>query len=118
MNLAKQIFDNNRDLLERVKKEKFKTTYIKDEDIFFITFAKGSNDELSISVDNDSFIIHYDPKTLKITGFTVPSINGFLEDCSVILRNKKIEEFEEKYSARLTEPVITAGMAGLSFAAC
>jgi hypothetical protein len=111
MNTYKQIYENNKDLLERVSKEKVECKYLKDEDVLLMTIGKK---EISDSIDVDELMtVHYDPDTLKITGFTVPYVNEFI-DCVERIMRARIKEEETLHPK--PQSIASAGLFGLSLA--
>lgn len=116
MNIYHSVYESNRDLLTRVKKEKIFAKYLKKEDVFLVNFGKPKT-SFSITLPDGLIIIHYDPKNYKITGFTVPYLKEFLDSCKQLAQNEELEKNFEKHDYKpLAEPVANVGMTGLSFA--
>lgn len=111
MNIYKQIYETNRNLLERVAKEKVDYKYLKNDDVLLMTIGKN---RLSDSIDIDELMtVHYDPETFKITGFTLPYVNDFIE-CIERIMKAKIKEEETLHPK--PQSIASAGLFGLSIA--
>lgn len=119
MNVPKKVYESNRDLLLRVKKEKVTVNYFKREDVFRLFIGKSKN-SLGLTIGNGLLTVHYDPKTYKIYGFTVPYVKEFIMFCEYFESQKyQIEnQITKKDPKLLVDPIANAGMASLSVASC
>ena len=114
MNLAKKIVEANRDVLIRVKKEDVKVTYLKEEDVLLISIGTHKITPLSFSIADDYIIVHYDPKTFVITGFTVPYVHEFNEWYSKQLdEKKKIKNLDNLEDRQVVDTVTSSSISGL-----
>jgi len=106
--ILKDLFDNNRNLLERVKKEQASFSYLKEDDVLLVNIGRR---KLSVGVNvDDNLIVHYDPKTYKIVGFTIPFYKNWLKENKNKARNNKIEEEENRI-----DTIASSSMSRLSF---
>jgi hypothetical protein len=113
MNIFKQIYENNTDLLERLETKKLNAQYLKHEDVFLLQIGKTTSSYDSIDVD-DLMTIHYDPDTLKITGFTISYVKEFVQNAKLMMKLKEEKE-KELYSAPRPQSIASAGLFRLSF---
>lgn len=93
MNIYKQIFENNKDLLERLDNKDFEAEFIKKDDVFLMRIGKPTSSYDSIDID-DFMTIHYDSETFKITGFTIPYVKEFVKNTALIMRITEEKERE------------------------
>jgi hypothetical protein len=119
--LFKRIFKANGDLFKRIEDNSISYSYLDDEDVLLITL-KESKSFLSVTTPDGFIVIHFNPKTYKIVGFTVPYVQEFLDYFSSL--HEKIDNKEgsvetvkkKKTPGSLVRPVATSGMNGLAFA--
>lgn len=110
MTIAHKIYDSNRNILQRFKKEKVDSEYLKREDVMHVFLGKPRISD-SITVANGLITIHYSPTTYKIYGFTVPYVREFVNTFSRLLKD---HERVERKPQNLAEPVANMGMSSLS----
>ncbi len=113
MNIYKQIYDTNINLLKRVDKDKIKIKYL-SEDVLLVSLGVLNRYSDSIEIGDGLLVIHYNPKNYKITGFTVPYVKEFIET-NLIMRTA-IEQEKQKKEQPTPQTVASAGMYGLSCA--
>jgi len=117
MPTIRQIFDKNRNLLQRVKKEKVRCKYLPKEDVLLFSIGSPKR-SITRDIEDGLILVHFHPKTLKITGFTFPYFQAFIEKCegfenlSIIKRKKKHRRIRKKEIDSIT----STGMNSLSFA--
>lgn len=114
MNIFKQIYENNTDLLERLDGKNFNAEYLKHEDVFLLNIDKPTS-SYSDSIEVDEFMtIHYDPETFKITGFTISYVKEFAKNAAMQIRMKE-EEKKKLYKTLKPQSIASAGLFRLSF---
>ncbi len=114
MNIYKQIFETNTDLLKRLNQKNLEAKYLKNEDVFLLRLDKTVVTYDSIDLD-DFMTIHYDPETFKIIGFTIPYVKEFSKHMSLLLQMKKEKEKELSEEPK-PRAIATAGLTGLALA--
>lgn len=112
MNIYRQIYENNIDLLERLSDKNYESHYLKNEDVFLMKIGKSNLPYDSIELD-DLMTIHYDPDTFKITGFTISYMKEFRKAVATMKREKEIHE---EYQTPSPQSVASASLFGLSLA--
>jgi len=119
MNLYKQIYDTNINLLKRVDNDKIKIKYL-SEDVLLVSLGVPLRYSDSIEIGDGLLVIHYNPNNYKITGFTVPYVKEFIKTSlamktAVDLAKQKREKLIEEEKIK-PQTVASAGMYGLSCA--
>lgn len=114
MNVAKEIFEANRDILIRIKKEKVKSTYIKEDDVLLISIGAHKITPLSFEIANDYIVVHYNPKTYEIVGFTLPYVKEFLEWHAKQMEGKRIDDFDKIKDRQIIDTVTSSSISGLN----
>lgn len=85
--IRKKIFENNLDIGERFKKEEVTHHYIKGDDVLLLNLGKPSSSD-AINLTDGITTIHYNPKTYKITGFTILSLKDYYAQYNKMLVKK------------------------------
>src|SRR3990167_656178 len=76
MNIYQTIFKKNEDLISRVKDNGLKPVYLRSEDVLILELEDADASD-SIEVANGLVVIHYNPDTYRIVGFTIPYATEF-----------------------------------------
>jgi len=115
MNVAKEIFEANRDILIRIKKEKVEVSYIKEDDVLLISIGAHKITPLSFEIADDYIVVHYNPKTYEIVGFTLPYVKEYLKWHAKQMEGKKeIEDFEKIKDRQMIDTVTSNSISGLN----
>lgn len=114
MNLAQKIFEANRDILIRTRKEKVGVNYIEKEDVLFINIGTPKVIPLSFTIADDYINVLYDPKTYEITGFTIPFVKEFLAWHNKQKENKNVINVNKISDKQMVDTVTSNSMSDLN----